>query len=95
MENIVFNKEDIQFLATVEGMWVGGTPKSDDDMKNLKFGTLLAASGYSLKSKHYELTEKLLTLAEAKAKTVIDLHFCFNQWIDFTYKARGGISSFY
>ncbi|MCF2651701.1 hypothetical protein [Anaeromassilibacillus senegalensis] len=41
--------------------------------------------------KNYLLAEKLATLSESVAKNAIELHYCYNLWIDLLYKQRDNL----
>ncbi|MCL2223624.1 MAG: hypothetical protein FWB96_01505 [Defluviitaleaceae bacterium] len=95
MDSVVFTKEDLLAIelsvATVAHMSLDLpiTPQTSDELKSLDSVALNSYTGLLSYHQYYALTEKILSLSESKATDVIDLHFCYNHWIEFTYRARG------
>jgi tetratricopeptide (TPR) repeat protein len=84
---IVLSHDEKHFLDTVAaGMWSGPAPKLD--INTIDCMGLIGKAGYCIADKRYNLAEKLLTAAELKASSAVDLHFCYNEWIKVLYKQR-------
>lgn len=87
-KKLKLSKEDNDFLNTVAvGVWTNGAPKTKD-INDLSVLELHGKISYCIPAKKYELAEKLLTLEENKCNNLFDLHYCYNYWIELSYKQR-------
>jgi len=88
MKRVVLSEEDRHFLDTAAtGLWGGATPEPKD-VNELSVYELIGKAGYCISAKKYELATTLLKLAESKVDNAIDLHYCYSEWINLTYKQR-------
>ena len=87
------SSEEKHFLNTVAvpfALSMGGDSEQRDyrDVNALSSVELQCKAEFCISDKRYDLAERLSQQVEKKAKNIIDLHFCYNTWINLTYKQR-------
>lgn len=89
-DTIEFTKEELSLIA---GMPLAQGDKFNELMRKKSIyehtsGYVQGIALHFITAKNFPLAEKLTALAESKALSASDLHFCYNLWIDLLYKQR-------
>ena len=82
---ISFSAEEQKFASEVAVGTFGPSQKRIIDRNTRQ---LQGIYSYAISAKKYDFAERLLTLAESREKNKVDLHFCYNCWIELLYKQR-------